>query len=616
MPTPKLSSSHLALVSNNLQNIYAAAHDVKKQTIELIPSLFGNYLYCPTVGWRGRILRLLHACIAIFAGRSFVQTRLSKAIQATQESFCRLEAFRRNYHDNIYQDYLNRRFNSLPSTFSKNEIDHARKEIKTFFQATYPLSQLVQSQKNDKLNAFLQVHFKSLFANHSTPFYCEETFKTVKDYIRIMAIEGFAGGELPLSIFRKKSVENQEEQEHDVSKVDEEALLSFIKKMHKAKKQGLFQVETFHKAMKSIIRYMRDHLDENAYDLKHLEQALIKEGCILLNEFDKKHVEWRQMLKKNDDLAAVDEPFYFLNDQHERFLFAIDDAIQGQENGDDHYKVYEIHDPSTLEKYQDLLMVVGPNKICLEYSDLMRSQAFWGLETPEIQFIHPKGKYAIVERLPHSIDSIDWKSESLGTLAEEDMKYADPLRLLIQFFIDEKNSPKDLKVEHLRFDALGRLKSIKDCVPCGHIDYIALEEMAFQLAQRENLPIYQHLIEPLREEKYAKRKLTPFFREALSSVFEKNVVSIEKLAKKRRINDQAVVKRAANLQHFAQKMKEDCYGIICQRYPSVDHEKLRTVMSKCLLRLYDNDKTFGRFWDNVRSEDLIEEVENDPEIHS
>jgi hypothetical protein len=258
-------------------------------------------------------------------------------------------------------------------------------------------------------------------------------------------------------------------------------------------------------------------------------------------------------------------------------------------------------------------MIIGPNKICHEYNDLIRAESFWGLETPELQFIHPKGKYAIVERLPYPIDSLDWKSDPLGDLDPEDMNYLNPLRILIQFFIDEKNSPKDLKVEHLRFDAIGRLKSIKNCIPGGKMDYIALEEMAYQLAQTNNLPVYQYLIEPLCEDKYSKKKLIPFFRDVLMSVFEKHPVSIERLAKKREIEDQRIIQRGSNLQYLAQQLKDESYEILSQRYPLINKEKLRAQLYEVLQSLYDKNKTFGRFWNHVRAEDLIEEIEKTPE---
>lgn len=608
MPLPKLSSSNLELVSNNLQNIYIAAHDDKKQTIELVPAIFGNKLYYPTVGWRGRILRLIHACIALFTDGSFTKNKLKKAIATTKECFAKLEDFRHQYHDVVYQNYLDSRFQNIKCKYSEKEIENSRRQIKEFYQATYPFSQLVQSKTNAKLNIFLETHYKG-----TSPFYCESTFKSVKDFVRILSIEGFAQGELPLSIFRKIGKENVDQQPKNVAKADEKVLISFVKKMNKAKKEGKFQVEIFHSAMKSLTRHLKQHQNENAYNLIDLEKALIREGCILLDEFDKKHVGWRQKLRKGDKFveSESDEPFYFLNERHQKILFALGECKKGPEKSEDRYKVYEIHDPNTNKKHDDLLMVIGPNKVCLEYSDIMRLESYWGLETPKKIYIHPQGRYAIVEMLPYSLDGIDWESDRLGNLDEEDMPFVEPLRMLIQFFMDEKNSPKDLRTEYLRLDSIGRLKSIKDCIPSGHIDYISLEEMAFQLAHRNNLPIYQYLIEPLREEKFSKDKIMPFFREAVSSAFEKETISMESLAKKSKITDEAIIERSKVLQKYASELRDDCTEIICYIYHPVDREKLRIHMSKCLLTLFDNDKTFGRFWSSLKAEDLAEEVERD-----
>ena len=161
------------------------------------------------------------------------------------------------------------------------------------------------------------------------------------------------------------------------------------------------------------------------------------------------------------------------------------------------------------------------------------------------------------------------------------------------------------------FDALGELKAIKDCIPSGRLDYMALEEIAYQLAQGKNLPVYQHLVEPLRETKYSRKKLIPFFREAISSAFENHAIRIERVAKRRKIEDAAMIARAVELQKFAIRIKEDCYDALNKDYQPVDREQLREHMRKSLLELYDHDKTFGRFWSTIHPEELLEQLEKD-----
>ncbi len=603
--TPKLSRDQLSLVSNNLQNIFVAAHD-SKPSIELVPALFGKRLYYPRVGWRGRVLCVLHACIALILGDGFIKKKLKDAIVATQECFEKLEGFRHNYHDSVFQDYLTNRFKDLPSKFSKKEIQNARKEILVFYNATYPLTQLVKRETNAKINDFLKVHFNNLLDIGESPFYHEPTFKTVKDFVRIMAIEGYAKDELPLSLFRKIS-ENENGPKKNLDKAEEKILQSFVGKMLKAKKQGMFQIELFHKAMKSIINFLKNDQKENGFDLKQLELTLIKNNCNLLQEFAKKQIDWRQKLKKGDQFLADNEPFYFLNNENEKHHFELGDLLKSSKKKEDFYQVYEIYEPYTLKKYEDFLMIIGPNNICLEYRDLMRFESFWGLETPKMQYIHPKGQYAIVEKL-YSIESINWKS--IGELDQEDQKQANSLQALIRFFIREKNSPKDLKAEYLKLDVNGNLKSIKDFIPCGSVDYIALEEVSFKIAQEKNLAIYHHLIKPLKEAAQGK-KLLKFFRKAVSSAVENRFISIEFLAKRYRIMDQKVIARARELQIIASQIKKECEEVMFSRYHSFDKDKLRTQISKSMLSFYEKDKTFGRFWNGMQSEKLIEEIEKD-----
>lgn len=365
--------------------------------------------------------------------------------------------------------------------------------------------------------------------------------------------------------------------------------------------------------MKGIVHHLKQHQIDHAYSIKPLEQALIKEGCMILHEFDKKHLSWRQRLNKGERFIETGQPLYFLNDNHEEIRFVLGDEVKGNIKQDDLYKVYEIHQPDTLEKHDHYLMVVGPNRICHELNHMMRTESFWGLETPAIQFIHPKGKYAIIEKLPHAIDSLEWKSLHAGELREEDRQYAEPMQKLIKFFIEQKNTPKDFVSDYLKFDSLGSLKSIKGCVPGGHVDYIALEELAFKVAQGKYLPVYQHIIKPLREDKICKNKIIPFFKEVLESVFSIHPLSIEQFAKKRCIQDQAIIKRAYNLQHFAKKIKDTCLQSIHNQYSHINKENICIVIKKHLLEFYDKGKTLGRFWDTFRIEDLIESIEK--ELH-
>jgi hypothetical protein len=614
MSAPKLPSSELDLVSHNLQTLYLVAHQPSK-SFDLVPSLIGHQIHSPTFGWRGRILRVIYAIIACFVGDKYFQSKLKKALEVTKEYFDKLEKSRK-YHSDVYEDYLDNGFENWNSRFLKEEnpneiIDNARQQILLFYQATKPLTQLIHKKSNEKLNEFLKKHFQSLFEEGKAPFYDKTTFKALKGYVKLMTIEGFAQGELPLDLFKKIFVKHKTEQKPSdkvakEAKADEKKLSSFISKMKKAKVRGDFNVKDFHSAMQCLVDHLKAKKDKT-FDVKLLEKALIAEGCIFLHEFDKKHVQWRQTLKKGNSLIKENENFYFMDDQSMQLNFVLGDVVPGSDKKEDLYHVYEIHDSKNLEKkFEEFLMLIGPNKVCLEYSEILRTDASWGLATPVIHFIHPEGKYAIVERLPHSIESIEWKSSD--KLHDEDIQYAASLMELIQFFVEEKNSPKDLKAENLRFDDKGRLKSTKDCIPNGCLDLLALEEMVYHLAQKKNLPIYQYLMEPLRNEDYAKETLMPFFREAIQSVFKENSLPIEILAQKREINVEAVIKRGRDLQIFAHEVKEACIKSLHKHYRAKKNEKLLSLLSKQLLIMYEESKTLGRFWDSFKHQDLVKVV--------
>ncbi|QLH36487.1 MAG: hypothetical protein HWD61_10410 [Parachlamydiaceae bacterium] len=77
------------------------------------------------------------------------------------------------------------------------------------------------------------------------------------------------------------------------------------------------------------------------------------------------------------------------------------------------------------------------------------------------------------------------------------------------------------------------------------------------------------------------------------------------------VKDPLLIKRGENLQNFAKQIKEEGYAVISEHYPSVNRETILLQLSKCLLNLYERDKTLGRFWGHIGLEEVIEEVEKD-----
>lgn len=606
MIVPRLPQSHLELVSHNFQTIFAFAHAEHENPVELIPSIFGHELHCSTMG-KGRLLKVIYSIIALFAGQNYKQARFLAAIAATKRSFEEIDHFRHAFHDDIFEDYLHYTFCGTPGHYSEGDVAAAREEIKKFYLATYPLLKLVKKQSNSKLNQFLTNYFQDQNKNKPTPFLNFRSFKTIKDYAKIMAMEGLIGGELPLNLFQKISI--SENADHiDYFPVDKTTIDKFVKKVQQAKKEGSFQIEVLHRGLKGVIRHLKDH-DECKRDLKHLEMTLIHEGCIFLEEFDVKHLAWRKAIKEGDALIKPGESFYYLDKDDKEIPFIVGKQLKGIKKVEDLHLVYEIIDTETSKVCEDKLMLIAPNKWTLEYDDFIKGES--DSQTPETLYIHPTGKYAIVERLPYAVGNIQWKSELLGNLSDEDRKFVEPLKGLIQLFIDKGKTPQTFKMDYLHFDDQYRLKTIKEFIESDGLDYMALEEMAFNLAHGENLPVYQELTEPLRNDEWCTKTLTPFFIECIQMAFKSHPLKVEAVARGKSIENSAIIERAQKLYSYAVKMKETCIDHIVKKYDHVNQKKLRAQLSENLIRLYTDDLTLGRFWDSVKVDELLFEVEED-----
>lgn len=598
MKNPILSNSNLKFVSHNFQNIYVAAHIVNDQPIELVPSLIGDDLYCPQVDWRGRLIRLIYRIIECFCGTGYLQKRLSRAIEKTKQCFLELEKNRTAFHDIVYQNYLNAKFNQLESQYKPGEIQQARAQLTKFYQAVYPFVKLVRSKKLEKLNHFFEQNF---LTETNKCFFDDSSYKRLKYLSMMVALEGIASENLPFHVFIEDKKDQLEINENQANSLSE-----FIKTMVRAKKEDCFNVDLFHRAMKCLVKFLKKY--EIDTDILHLEKSLIQEGCLFLNEFDNKHVQWRNSLKNFQKSSS--NAFTFINEENRRFHFVLGEELVGVPKEANYHSVFEMHDKTTNEKLNDYVMVIGPNKAEVMLLDLMRLEGFWGLEMPDLVYLHPQGKYGIFKRPELSVDMIDWSSKHVGQIDLGDRIYADSLKILIQFFIDQENSPKDLNLKYLRFENQ-ILKTTKSFIPSGKIDYLNLEQLIFEASKKNNLAIYCYLIAPLINADFCINQLQPFFKSCIKNAFKGHPLPIKTLGLMQHIEDENIISRGVKLFRQSQALKEECRKNIMERYVGVDDKKLRKHMGLSLIRLYEEDQTLGRFWECMTVDDLIEEVETD-----
>lgn len=615
---PKIPENELALVSHNFQNIYAALH-CKDGLSLLVPSLVGHQIYCSTAGWRGRVLRVIYEWMKPILGEKFLHNKLLISLEHTQRCFLNITEFRHSFFDSVYQDYLRQRAHTLTPETSLPLLHNARKQIQLFFQATYPLTKLMHilQKKNlhqllgplkTNLPAFLSQYFPGLIEQNKQPFYHEKTHASVKNMIKVMSLEGIISNEIPQQIFQKTVSENVEKKTF-ISPKDEESLVTFVQNISLAKKRGNFQVKLFYNSLKSLACYLRNVSSGEIKNLQLLVINLIKEGCILLDEIDEKHLAWRKTLRSGDCGFGLENKFYFLNENSNKIFFRLKSPLAGAKIESKKENLYEVFEIEGFENAENYLLSIGPNRFCFTYQEIMRREYYWALETPEIVYIHPEGRFAVVKKIPHSLDSIQWHSLDSGPLEARDKPYADALLVLIEFFIQAKTTPKNMHPDYLKFDKQGRLKSTKNCIPSEKIDTMALEEVIYQISQGK-LPIYLYLIKPLVEAKFNKNILG-FFKEVIENALEDHPVSMQGLAKTHKISDTTILQRASQIHQSAYDIKKNCFHYILTQYSDnqLDKKKLDDQIKKSMMELFNQQKTFGRFWQHLTWEKLALRVE-------
>lgn len=603
---PKLSRSNLNLVSENFQNIYSAVHDEKNQNIQLVPSLWGHHIYQSQVGWRGRLLNIIYGAIGLVKGDSFKNQKLAAAMQTTQKIYQELDQAHA-CHDVCFKEYLKKLCDDRPYAVKEDEVEISRTEIKEFYKSTQPLTKLIKKIKEGKVeNKKLTDLFKSCFTSDleqgviDTPFYNVESYQQLKKNIDIMKLEGINGSPLPLSILRKASTWTFKEKPGE-DNLDRILLKSWCKKLD-AKK---FKVRNLDRGLSAIVNHINTFNQAGTSlkaDLVNLELALIDEEFNGFDRIDSKHIKWRDELAKGNKKISSELEKDIFNVLKTKVVFG--EQINKRTLSEDKNIVFELKNEKG-DINPDYVIVIGQNRAKLPLVQRARAERGWGIRTAEFHYVDPRGRFAIVEKLSQPLNSTSWKST--GTLLESDKNLATPIQQMLQWFLKQNNTPKNLNKDCLMFNRHRELKATKGCLK-GEYDAMALETMAYECSNN-NLAVYKFLIEPFfKVEKNLAAK--EFFLLVIKNAMQKEPIEVSRVGSLMAspITDGVIIERGKALSDAVQKLKMACSKSIENKYEILNVDKFNEIMSKAIIDFYLASKGFGRLWESLTSDELEKNV--------
>jgi len=437
-PSVSLSSTQL---SANLQEIYSALDSNGNFTCQLVGD--GTRVYNAKTSF-GYLWRAYYAIPNLIGADAFFSDSLVNALDANQRAF--KEQFQLIQKvAAVYKDYI------LKRTLGDAEGDmrKVRDQLTEWNQGVTPFLNLLSEKPGEKVERlFWGVFDRSheLSTKEKLYAYFEgEAFKQISGYGLLIELEGQTQGPLPFGAFFHISTGVP------LSRVELQEITKWISKLNGA--QGT-SIEKLLKALALLITHfipLRGALEIPRRVL--LEDYLSQNGCALLKDADKKHIEWREALKKGDTLPGS--------------KVVIGEGIGRKKVNNDNVLFH-------IEGENCFVVRIAKNCSVFGLESIRPIPPVEGFEMCVVREVCLEGCYALVEKLFPLIDKKLFKAVGLN-LSVEQKAALDPVIKLIDQFVSKNFCVAELSLHYLMFDAQKRIKSTR-----------ALTKTEFEFHQLEN----------------------------------------------------------------------------------------------------------------------------------
>ncbi len=475
----------LDCLENNLRILYTVAHPQETMP-ELISNWSGSYLYIRGKGFGGRFWSLIYSLVYLFAGPGVQQNKFLSAIRHTRQLFIDFQK-KASVHQADYLAALKER--SLGGNVSEKRFHVLRGNLTKWQSATKQWFRFLKTKQSH----FIVEKLNELCSDKTSlqPMFSNEVIKQaehLRRFYRITAFEGLLKQPLPASLLFKIASSQK------LNQTEKAKFKAFIRKLNKntPSKMG---IEVFGKAIRRLVEVFQTINNvsiENSANLTKLPMAFLLEGCELFLQEDKRHLNWRKSLRPGQAL-----------DCNGRKLI-IGELLKSKKSAEsDRNLVYTVANDETV------VISIAPNRELHTLKREVNDQFSWALETPNYIDIEKSGRFALVERLPHSIAKYPWKSNCSKLLPEEQL-IVNGVKKILEWFIDQEKSPTAFCAAEIMFGQLGYLKFSKAHFE-GVIEYNTLIKFVDECANG-NKWVYNALIKTIQAHTQEARITCSFYK--------------------------------------------------------------------------------------------------------
>lgn len=561
----------LSCLEHNLRHLYAAVHCPQKKS-DLIANWSGTHLYIRGVGFGGHFWSLIYALAPLLGFSKAKLTRVQIAVRHTQRLF--LEAQQKATAAQVeYLAALKAR--SIGQMVPENCFHLARSELTKWQSATKQWNKFLKSRHGKQT-----VEWVNKQCLDQKPFYSPEQVKEItalNRFYKIIALEGKLQRPIPVDLLFKIA------SSQELTSIERKNFKHFVSKINK-KTDRPIPIHLFEKVLRSLTEIFQSitnatSTNAHATKLANLYMAFFKGRCKLISQEDEKHIEWRKSLKAMQELNCNGRTL-ILGEQ-----IGIKQGLKA-----DHNLIF------TVKNDESIVISVGINRALHDLKKEFSDQFSWGLEPVHYIDVEKDGKFAIVERLAIDIAAFSWKSDRRILLEEEEM-LVEPIRNLIEWFIEQEKMPTNFDAKDIMYSKEGYLKFIK-AHPQGIFEYNTLIRFVRQVAHG-NRWIYHYLITPLTRHPYA-----AMYKALVHNALSTEGYSVANLLAAHKIHPHHVdVLEQARLLHLqVGELKKSCLLKLTAQHPGVDVTSLSDQITQIILFSYMNGKFIAFLPANVEQE--------------
>ncbi len=468
----------VAGLGDTLQEIYSAAH---RQKPNVVASPWSSSIYDSACGL-GRFWRWIYKIVSLckcLDWHTLEARRMIKATAQTQLVFEKQLEEITNYVEK-YATYVQQCCKGEKS--SEDSVTEARNSFIDWQEQVDPFIKLVKNGQNRSFNTLLEERFPKILRDLKLK---DSQVHRLESCLQVVEVEGLFETALPLQMLWKIS------RNEEISKAEFKGVKKFKKKINKLCKEKQLNAQKLHRLFQAVVELAAEEKKspkEIARQVAIVEYRLMQEGMKGLFVEDKEHVAWRGSLKEGDAISFNDH-IYTLGAQLD---------LPEQETKRIHAAVEK---PKSLNKNlvfavkerSDAVLIIGFNKAMVGTKQIMgqfyKSQGGI-IATAACLDVDTEGRFALYERIPHSLSQITWEATSeKEKLSKRDKEQCKPFIDFAKKCLEKDRTPRHLVPRHLGLDHAMNLKCLRETEDI-RLDFNALEELFERISNQASVYAY------------------------------------------------------------------------------------------------------------------------------